>query len=91
MAIPSNIEEREHDKFLESPVRPNKSAIETVDFSNRFGVDSRVTKIEVTVSGNIEIYNYKAGSTLIKTIKVTYDDSSRRELSSVEIIYELPF
>jgi hypothetical protein len=94
MSQPSNIKDREHSKFIDSPSRENQSAVETVDTSNRFAPDPRADYIQRIHTGNIETFNYRMGGafgTIVKTVVVTYQNSSLKELLSVAVTYELPF
>lgn len=92
MAFSKNLQDRERDKFLESPSRPGFAAVEVVgNFTSGTGpFDPPATSnaISRTALGAIETYRYYSGGlagTLLKTITVTYTNSSLQDLVSVEV------
>ena len=92
MPLSPNLEDRERDKFLESPTRPSQSAVEVVDTGNRFAPPSRTDYIQRIHIGSQETFNYFEGGvsgTLLKTVVVTYTSSNLKELVSVAVTFEL--
>lgn len=93
MAINSgNIKDRENNKFVESPTRPGKTAVEVFGtltsgvgpFDPPIGTDF----IGRSVLSNVETYQYKSGGqsgTLLKTVVVTYVAADLEELLKVEV------
>lgn len=93
MSQPSNIKDREHAKFIDSPTRENQSAVEVVNTSNRFAPDPRADYIQRIHAGSVETYNFFQGGptgTLLKTVVVTYTSNSLNDLLNVAVTFELP-
>lgn len=85
-----NIKDRDFQKYVESPTRPGKTAVEVFGsfgdgpFSPPTGTDY----IGRSVLSNVETYEYKSGGyggTLLKTITVTYVAADLNELLKVEV------
>lgn len=89
MAIAGVIEQREYDKFVESPTRAGKTAVEifgsVTSFENPFGIPSNST-VYTYATGTAGIYFtevysfYESGTpiapvNLLKTITIYYSDS----------------
>lgn len=89
MALPGSSRDREHNKFVESPTRPGKSAIEIVGdistSSGAFGIPSN-SECYVFSTGfdspyYFEQYQFYESGTpvapvnLIKTIRIFYSDA----------------
>ena len=91
MTQPRTIEGREQTKFVESPTRPNNSAVEVVLGGSSapieiidkspFGDFDEIQASYPTASS--EIYTYKLTSNTIGTVTVTYTDSDKKDLQSV--------
>lgn len=87
MSFPMSNKDREQSKFIQSPTRPNDAAVEVVA-QGPFDVPATADTITRQVSGAQEIYRYYtggAGGTLLRTITVTYVNSSLKDLVSVEV------
>lgn len=87
MSIPQNTPDREFYKFVESPTRPNETAIETVN-GGTFSTPSN-SKCYVYTLGVDGIYYteswafYESGTpaapvNLLKTISIYYTDAARK-------------
>jgi hypothetical protein len=92
MAFSPNTLDREHDKFVESPTRPGKTAIEIVGeisaSPNPFSPPPSCDFILRSVSGSVETFEYfngGSGGTLLKTVAVTYSGPDLEDLVSVEV------
>lgn len=88
----TSIPEMEYSKFIESPSRPGQAAVEVVGdltiSEGPFAPPSTTDYIGRSVLSNVETYVYKAGGasgTLLKTVVVTYVDSTLEELLTVEV------
>lgn len=93
MTQPNNTPDREFSKFVDSPTRADQSAVEVVNTSNRFAPDPRADYIQRVVAGSVETYNFYqggAGGVLVKTVQVTYTNSSLNDLLNVAVTFELP-
>lgn len=84
--------ERAFDAFVESPTRPNATAVEVVGAlsvgGGPFDPPTNSDTITRTVAGAVETYRYRQGGvsgTIIKTVTVTYTNSSLQDLVSVEV------
>jgi hypothetical protein len=93
MAIPGDVRDRETRKFVESPSRPGQTAVEVVgDITANpgpFSPPANCDYILRSVSSNVETYVYKnggSGGTTLKTVTVTYVDSTLESLVSVEVV-----
>jgi hypothetical protein len=87
MAIPGDIRDREIKKFVESPTRPNETAIETI-VSGVFDPPIQADAITREESGNSEIYKYRQGGiagTVLKTVTVTYTAPNFKTLLNVVV------
>lgn len=86
MSIPGDIQSREYFKFIESPTRPNETAIE-VGLGGKFTAPPNATCFTLTNSTDgiyfTEIYRFYSSGTvaspvgLLKTITLYYSDSAR--------------
>jgi hypothetical protein len=92
MAQSPNLQDRELNKFVESPGRPGKSAVEVIGSftsgAGPFDPPSSSDTIVRAVAGAVETYTYKQGGpsgTTLKTITVTYTTPSLSELLTVEV------
>ena len=86
------IKDRENQKFVESPTRPGKTAVEifgsVTTGTGPFDAPTGTDYIGRSVLSNVETYEYKSGGssgTLLKTIIVTYVAADLNELLSVEV------
>lgn len=82
MTIPKNFKDRERLRFVESPTRPNETAVEivgSVSTTGPFGYYDKVAASYPTATR--EIYTYSLSSTLLGTITVDYTDSTKKYLS----------
>jgi hypothetical protein len=95
MAMPSDIKQREHAKFVQSPTRTDGSAVEITGaisatttpgpFSPPAGTDAFTR----SVSGNEETIEYRTGGiagAVLKTIKVYYQTPPDPDLTGGEIV-----
>ncbi len=87
-----NIKDREFQKYVESPTRPGKTAVEVFGSistgSGSFDPPVGTDYIGRSVASNVETYLYKSGGefgTLLKTITVTYVAADLEELLKVEV------
>jgi hypothetical protein len=92
MAFSPNLEDRERDKFVESPSRSGMSAVEVfgtlTSSSGPFSPPAGANAIVRSVAGAVETYQYKSGGiagTVLKTITVTSTDATLEELLTVEV------
>jgi hypothetical protein len=83
MARPDNTPDNENRKFVDSPTRPDQSAVEVVNGGD-YTPFGKFDEIKVTYPNNTtEVYTYSLSSTNIGTITVTYTNSSKNNLLSV--------
>lgn len=91
MAISPASTDREFDKFVESPTRPGKTAVEVTGnltanvVENLFDIPETCDAIVRSVASNVETYQFKSGGvsgSLLKTITLTYTSSSLKDLVS---------
>lgn len=87
-----NIKDREMQKYVESPTRPGKTAVEVFGSLSAgdgpFDPPTGTDYIGRSVLSNVETYEYKSGGasgTLLKTIIVTYVAADLNELLKVEV------
>jgi hypothetical protein len=92
MAFSPNLDDRERDKFVESPSRSGMTAVEVfgtlTSSSGPFAPPAGANAVVRSVAGAVETFQYKSGGisgTLLKTVTVTYTDSTLDELLTVEI------
>lgn len=85
MSRPSNIRDREHSKFVDSPTRINDVAVEVVNTgSTDTGYFGKYDEIQVTYpTTTTENYEYLLSSVSIGNITVTYTDSTKANVQSV--------
>ena len=88
MAQPKTIEGREYTKFVDSPSRPNSSAVEGVIYNDVKFINvspfGEFNKIEVAYPTNVrEVYTYSLDSNVIGSVTVDYTDASKKLLSVV--------
>ena len=90
-----NIRDREFEKFVESPSRPGKPAVEvTGSFSavttpGPFSPPAGTDAFTRSVSGNTETIEYRSGGvsgSILKSIRVTYLSAPDPDLVSGEIL-----
>lgn len=90
MSMSPNILDRERDKFVDSPTRLNKTAIETLATSlSLFGPPSGTNAITTIFGSNFTTYEFRSSypsGTILKSVKVYYQDSAKETLTGVEIL-----
>lgn len=80
--ISANFKDREHHKFIESPTRPNKTAIEisgAVTNVSPFGLFDKIAASYPTATS--EVYTYSLSGSVIGTITVDYTDDTKEVFS----------
>lgn len=90
MAAPGNILDREFHKFIESPTRPGKSAVEIVGeittTTGPFSPPSSSDAFTVSYPNSVtEVYEFRTGGvggTIIKTVTLIYSSASKQNLLS---------
>lgn len=87
-----SLQDREYNKFVESPSRPGEPAIEIVgnltSTPGPFSPPATCDYVGRIVASNVETFEYRDGGasgTLLKTVTVTYTDATLEELVSVEV------
>lgn len=91
MPIPTNIRDREHDKFTENS--SGETAVRvvgdmTID-ANPFAPPGNTDTITVTQGSNTEVYNFRQGGpagTILRTVTLTYTDSNKDCLQQVDVV-----
>ena len=89
MTLPRTIEGRERAKFVESPTRANKSAIETLVGNTSIPIKNvspfgEFDKIQAAYpNSTTEAYTYSLGGNDIGTVTVTYTTTSKRLIDTV--------
>ncbi len=82
MSLSPNINNREFDKFVDTD--SGNTAVRVIDV-NGFINEAVGNKIEAAYpSATTETYTFKNGATTYKVLLVTYTDSTKNNLSSVE-------
>lgn len=86
MSLPGSIKDREWRKFIESPTRPNQTAIEVIT-NSAFSIPSNATcyTFEQSTSGQyyLDVFKFYESGTpiapvnLLKTITIYYSDRQR--------------
>lgn len=82
MAIRDTLDEREYDKFVESPTRAGKTAIEVTGVVsnadlNPYDVPPTTNNTTDVTVGNVQTIKHFNGATLLKTITITYSGCNK--------------
>lgn len=91
MALPGDVKEREYKKFVESPTRPNETAIEVTGIlqASPFSPPALADAFTRSVSGNTETIVYRQGGiagTILKTVKIYYQSAPSTDLLAGELL-----
>jgi hypothetical protein len=88
VAIASTLAHRETDKFVESPTRANKTAVEVTSTGKMIPPPEADSITVAYPNATTEVYSYRVGGisgTVIKTVTVIYTNASKGSLASVEV------
>lgn len=88
MALPTTLQQREYKKFIESGGETAVRVVGTIG-GTEFDPPSNADSITAEYPNSVtEIYKYRTGGlvgTVVKTITVVYLDSTKADISSVEV------
>jgi hypothetical protein len=76
-----SVRDYEFQKFVESPTRPGKPAIEVADVSSKIPSDYDNGKV-LRPTSTQEVFQFFKGLTLVRTITLNYTDSTKQDLDT---------
>jgi hypothetical protein len=86
MGITPNLLDREREKFVESPSRPNQPAIEVISSGKLIPPAEADAMTVAYPNSSTEVYSYRVGGvsgSVVKTITVVYTSPSKNDILSV--------
>lgn len=85
MALPKDLNDREHRKFRQDPDNHNQSVIAVTQVNGLIQEKYDYVSMELSAGDTTETYTFKtggSGGTTVATVTVVYTDSTREVLSS---------
>lgn len=85
--IEQSIKDREFRKFRESSDRVGEPAVDVVVGNNPLAIGKDYDKIDVTYpTATTEVYDYLLSGSSVFTVRVTYSNSSKENIVTIEVI-----